>query len=194
MEVRRLCISAAQNGDQTFVGLEFSGVDVIRIGKSSSLITLSCSVNCITEHSNLLYLLCWSNGNWTVKVFYIDGKPIRSWKHEDSSDGYNKLVIYNDAILVPSRSQSKLKHYTLTGASAGKNITIKLSDTHTSLCVTTPDHVVVSQELPSLVVCVECITGTQLWKISSLNAPGGVVSDKCGHILVYTGGRAETGQ
>lgn len=194
VEVRGGCMSVAQSGDETFIGMSSSGVDVIRAGKSCSLITLPGNVNSIAEHNNRLYLLYRYKFKWTVEVYGVDGSSIRSWKHEDAIGRYNKLFIYNDIVLIPSRSQNSITTYTLTGSPAGRNINVNLSHTRTSVCVTTSGHVVVSQCLPSLVVCVDFNTGTPLWNISCLDYPGALVSDRCGRILVYIGGMGNTVQ
>jgi hypothetical protein len=148
------------------------------------------SVFSIREYKDQFYLLCYTGG-LTVRVHSKDGNLITSWEHEDTNLKFNQLGVHQDVIYIPSRSQNKITSYTLTGAAAGKDISISLSNTEytSSVCVTPSGHLVYRQRSPSLVVCFELKTRSKLWSLNDLNHPLGITCDKkSGHLLIYTGG------
>jgi hypothetical protein len=147
--------SVLHHSGQTYVGHD-SGVDVIKDGKSSPLTAFNgLRVDCIRQHKGLLYLLCYSNSCWSIRVYRADGSNlIRSWNHKDKSSYTNKFIFYQDILYIPNRLQNKIQTYTGTGASGGEDLPVNLSTgSSTSLCTSSSQHLVLTQRSPSLVVC-----------------------------------------
>ena len=57
----------------------------------------------------------------------------------------------------------------------------------TSLCVTSSGQIIVSQQLPSIVFCMDIYDRVRLWSIEHLPCPTGVTTDRYGYLLVYFG-------
>jgi hypothetical protein len=106
-----------------------------------------------------------------------------------SAPDVGKMKVQQDIIYIPSISKNAIKTYTPTGTPAGRDINIKLSKTSTSTCVVPSDCLVVTQESPSLVVCIKLKTRKGIWNLDGLNCPQGITCDrKSGHLLIYTKG------
>jgi formylmethanofuran dehydrogenase subunit D len=186
------CKTVVFHSGQWYIGCHNSGASVINEGKVSQITQYAgLNVNCIREYKNQFYLLCYSDG-FVVRVHSKDGDLVTTWKHEDANTHSKKLDIHEDIIYIPSRSQNKLKSYSLTGGAAGKDISISFSNSNNSpsaVCVTPSSHLVFVQYLPSLVICFEMETRKKLWCLNNLVNPLGITCDKkSGHLLIYTGG------
>lgn len=192
------CLSVCHHTDQLYVG-HYSGVDIVTPGKVSPLSLSSFNslrVHCIRQHVDDLYLLCCSStrSEWTLRVHSLDGKNlIRSWKHNDTNGSYHKFAIFQDIIYVPSVSQKKVISYSLSGSPAGEDIHVSLSNTRTSVCVTTSGLIVLTQDSPSVVIAFDLQTRGKLWSLHDPDRPQGVIHDTCSdHLLVYMGGNSTT--
>ena len=103
-----------------------------------------------------LYLLAYqTSGLWSIRKYILNGDFVLSWEHDDYKLRVNQFVINDDTLYVPSISTNSIKQYTTLGESIDSHIPVVLNNSVTCVCLTPGRHLVMFQDYPSLVMCVD---------------------------------------
>lgn len=185
------CHSVCQLDDLLLMGTKSSGVEAIKDGRTQSLINLKGAVNCVRVHNEHIYLLYMVKTKWSVRKHKMKGDHVKKWEHVDSATHTNQFTIHQKVLYVPSRSTKTIKRYAMSGDHLLSVIRINLLDdcsaTHICMSCGHREHLILSQNDPSLLVCINPETKEQLWSRQDLPAPGCVASDNYDQLLVVTG-------
>lgn len=147
-------------------------------------------LDCVRVFDRNVYILMnRMNKHWCFKKRNLangDKRDITTWYHKDTDTSSNKFVIHNKTLYAASRSTNSIKCYTLAGGSAGPDIHISLSQTKTCMCVTTNGDLILCQLSPSLLVCINPMTGEQIWKRKDLPETLSIASCTSNHFLMFS--------
>lgn len=89
---------------------------------------------------------------------------VKEWSHEDTVQDYNQFAIYSDFIYVANRSSHCITCYSSNlGQRVDTDISIELAASPTYMCVTLTGLLILSQTTPSLLACIDTMTGTTVW-------------------------------
>lgn len=145
-------------------------------------------VGCVRVDKGYAYVMYISTF-WRLSKFKIlENNYLRVVKfvHVDECTSTNQFAIQNDVIYVPSRSNNSIVCYDTNGVRTGKGFAIKLADNHTFINLF-QNFMILSQTMPSLVVCMDNVKGNQIWKIGYLVNPQCMAIDpQRDDLLVYT--------
>ncbi|XP_067934093.1 uncharacterized protein [Watersipora subatra] len=134
-------------------------------------------VESIAVYKDQMYILA-SKPSYTVFVRGLGWKSeiFFSWRHCDSScDGYNKLIINSDRLIIPDRSKKQLTVYSFKGiilkqvSCPGYGIWKSVA-----LCNADNQSIVVSSTSTSTIFKINIDTEVVTWICTSINLPGGV--------------------
>jgi len=185
------CFSVCSYEGSTYIGLQHSIVRINEDFTLTELVTSDDSVRAVTVYKDKLYALTDSYLQsrkrctiwYQVRVYTLDGNEVTSWRHSDESRSKNKLMIIDDQIVIPDKSNTRITVYSLVGEVV-KHILCPLLDQNSeiSMCAADSHCVVVSDS--SQVFKLDLTTEKVIWTCEDVSKPQGVTCYRSKYILV----------
>lgn len=139
----------------------------------------------VTVHNDLVYILInKKSGNHSVQVRDLTGKFIRKWGHQGHKDGYSKLRVVGDQLIILNNEDNTIAVYTLDGKLVKKLPYPHMKNSWTSLAACGDNSIIISDYLTGIVSRVDLDIGEIIWTSTHVPNPEGVVCYKNRYVLV----------
>jgi len=183
VDVSSSCNSVCSYEHCTYVGVQHNSDGIVRIDEDFNVTKSFISeivVSGVVAYKDKFYALTRSH---EVRVYTLDGNQVTSWHHKDKRNSQNQLVIIDDQVVIPDRSNRMITIYSPVGEVI-KDIPCNLLGQSSTISICLADsHCVVISDF-SQVFKLDLTTEKVIWTCEEVTKPQGVTCYRSKYILV----------